>query len=316
MIIIGSRNTTRKKRRPAQVLRAQERQPQARARTARATPDDDVDQGDDERARPAAVAASRADEPAPAAPRDGATSRRPDRAGEPHAGPRRRCPARQHRAATTTGHDDQPSRAGASGREHAQEMRTARCRTAASGSCQADEAERRSRPGTSSTRRQRQVERDEEREDRHDARRTSTAGQMKRAAPAVSRRDARRRQAARRDGVGGEPVRPGAAAAAGALPWSAHAYRWTPSVARRPQLLVPAQLVGDLVPARLDDLLHRLRRLVDLAGEELGDRRVEHHLLVVLVLRHAQVEHHVRAVEAVLDGAQVVLGRRPRSCRP
>ena len=41
--------------------------------------------------------------------------------------------------------------------------------------------------------------------------------------------------------------------------------------------------------------------------EEPGNRLVQNHLLVFLVLRNAQVEDHVRAVEARLDGAEIVL---------
>ena len=47
--------------------------------------------------------------------------------------------------------------------------------------------------------------------------------------------------------------------------------------------------------------------LVDLARQEARERLVEHDLLVFLVLRNAQIEDHVRAVQAVLDGAEVDL---------
>src|SRR3990172_11175541 len=72
-------------------------------------------------------------------------------------------------------------------------------------------------------------------------------------------------------------------------------------------LIVAPELVGDLVPPALD-LRHRLLGR-DLAGEHPVDGGVEHDLLVALVLRDAQVEHHVRAVQAVADGAEIVLGR-------
>src|SRR5215475_8930850 len=74
------------------------------------------------------------------------------------------------------------------------------------------------------------------------------------------------------------------------------------------QLGVLAELVRDLVPARLD--VRRRLVDVDLAGEQARDGGVEDDLLVALVLRHAQVEHHVRAVQAVLDGAEIVVCRR------
>src|SRR6188472_2353283 len=59
-------------------------------------------------------------------------------------------------------------------------------------------------------------------------------------------------------------------------------------------------LVSDLVPA-VGDLLHRLL-LVGVAHEVGRDRLVESDLLVLSGLRDAQVEHHVGAVQAVLDG--------------
>src|SRR5215472_2045769 len=74
----------------------------------------------------------------------------------------------------------------------------------------------------------------------------------------------------------------------------------------RIQLRLPADLVRLLVPL-VDDLLHGLLR-GQLATEELRQRRVQGGLLVERRLRDAQVEHHVRALEAGLDGAQVVLG--------
>src|SRR3954470_1727411 len=70
---------------------------------------------------------------------------------------------------------------------------------------------------------------------------------------------------------------------------------------------VAAELVADLVPALLDLLDGLVRRR--LARQHPVQRGVEHDLLVALVLRHPQVEDHVRAVQAVLDGAQVALGR-------
>src|SRR5215216_7213893 len=71
-------------------------------------------------------------------------------------------------------------------------------------------------------------------------------------------------------------------------------------------LLVASLVVGDLVPAPLD-LLHGLVA-GDLPGQELGHRRVQDHALVLGRLGDPQVEDHVRALEAVADRAQVVLG--------
>src|SRR3954447_2853204 len=72
------------------------------------------------------------------------------------------------------------------------------------------------------------------------------------------------------------------------------------------KLLVLADLVVQLVPAVGDHLHGGL--LVDLAGQEARDRLVQHDLLVLLVLRHAQVEDHVRAVHALVDSAEIDLG--------
>src|SRR5262245_20130331 len=71
------------------------------------------------------------------------------------------------------------------------------------------------------------------------------------------------------------------------------------------ELLVLADLVGDLVPAVRDGLLGA--GLVELARQVLGDRRVEDVLLVALRLRDPHVEHHVLVLEGGLDGAEVVL---------
>src|SRR5688500_12071784 len=53
----------------------------------------------------------------------------------------------------------------------------------------------------------------------------------------------------------------------------------------RLELLLGAELLGDLVPALLD-VGHRLVA-INLTGEQAGDRGVEHDLLVALVLRNA-----------------------------
>src|SRR5262249_39372677 len=66
--------------------------------------------------------------------------------------------------------------------------------------------------------------------------------------------------------------------------------------------------IGLLVSLR-GDLGHwRLRP--ELTPEELRERSVLHRLLVVGGLGNAEVEHHVRALQARLNGTQVVLGRR------
>src|SRR6266702_2527481 len=62
------------------------------------------------------------------------------------------------------------------------------------------------------------------------------------------------------------------------------------------QLGLAAYLVCFLVPL-VCDLSHRLVQ-ADLAGEKLGERLVERRLLVEGRLGDAQVEHHVRALEA------------------
>jgi hypothetical protein len=69
------------------------------------------------------------------------------------------------------------------------------------------------------------------------------------------------------------------------------------------QLAVDADLLVEIFPAvedRLDGLL-----FIELAGEVARDGLIEHDLLVLLVLRNAQVEDHVRAVQAVLDRAEI-----------
>src|SRR4030065_549087 len=52
---------------------------------------------------------------------------------------------------------------------------------------------------------------------------------------------------------------------------------------------------GDLLQGGLDG---------DVFRQQLGDRRVEHALLVALVLRDPQVQHHVRAIQAGPDSAR------------
>src|SRR5262245_61293853 len=77
----------------------------------------------------------------------------------------------------------------------------------------------------------------------------------------------------------------------------------------RGALLVPSLFVGDLVPA-VCNLLHR-RITTDLTGQELGQRCVESHALVLGALGNPQVEDHVRALQAVANRAQVIpRGRR------
>src|SRR5262245_29555715 len=72
------------------------------------------------------------------------------------------------------------------------------------------------------------------------------------------------------------------------------------------ELFVAAQLVRYVVPAVFYGL-HR-RRDVDFAGHVAGDRCIEDDLLVALVRGDAQVEDHVRRVERILDGTEIVLG--------
>src|SRR3954454_11571040 len=83
------------------------------------------------------------------------------------------------------------------------------------------------------------------------------------------------------------------------------ARRVTPSIALpldakagdvRSELLVLPGLVRDRVPAVRDRLLGA--GLVELASEVLGERGVEHVLLVALRQRDPQVEHHVAVLEA------------------
>src|SRR4029079_11830178 len=71
------------------------------------------------------------------------------------------------------------------------------------------------------------------------------------------------------------------------------------------ELGVAALGVGDLLPAVIDLLDRGVS--IDLAGEELRDRLVQHDLLVLLGLRDPHVEDHVRALEAGLDGPKIVL---------
>src|SRR5258706_11483565 len=71
------------------------------------------------------------------------------------------------------------------------------------------------------------------------------------------------------------------------------------------ELLVLSGLVGDGIPAVRDFRLGGCG--ISLLGEILGQRRVEHILLVALGQRDPQVEDHVRVGEAGLDGAKVVL---------
>src|ERR1700722_10148413 len=69
------------------------------------------------------------------------------------------------------------------------------------------------------------------------------------------------------------------------------------------QLAVDADLLIEIVPAvedRLDGLLS-----IELAGEVARDGLIEHDLLVLLVLRNAQIENHIRAIQAVLDRAEI-----------
>ena len=154
--------------------------------------------------------------------------------------------------------------------------------------------------------RQRQVERDDQGEDRH-RQHDQHRGQQEHT----------RRQAL---GPAGQPVVggiPPPRRCRQARPWGGRARRGRVahpkallghaegSLVGRP-LVVPAEFLGDLVPAG-DDLLDRLVGR-GLAGQRPVDRGVEHDLLVALVLRHAQVEHHVRAAQAGLDCPQVVLG--------
>ena len=56
------------------------------------------------------------------------------------------------------------------------------------------------------------------------------------------------------------------------------------------------------------DLFHGLF-FVDFTRQQSGNRRIEHNLLVALIHRNSQVEHHVGTVKAGLDGAQIILGR-------
>src|SRR5689334_23268982 len=67
-------------------------------------------------------------------------------------------------------------------------------------------------------------------------------------------------------------------------------------------VLAASRRVRDLVPAVRDGLFGR--RLVLLTGEVRRDLAVEDVLLVLLGQRDPQVQHHVRALEAVLDGAE------------
>src|SRR5687767_10499298 len=55
------------------------------------------------------------------------------------------------------------------------------------------------------------------------------------------------------------------------------------------ELLLAADLVGELVPALLDGLYRGF--LVDFPGQEAGNRLVQNHLLISLVLRNAQVQN-------------------------
>src|SRR5580765_4523767 len=71
------------------------------------------------------------------------------------------------------------------------------------------------------------------------------------------------------------------------------------------ELLVLSGLVGDGIPAVRDGRLGGGG--IELLGEILGQRRVEHILLVALRQRDPQVQDHVRVREAGLDGAEVVL---------
>src|SRR4029079_5037787 len=71
------------------------------------------------------------------------------------------------------------------------------------------------------------------------------------------------------------------------------------------ELLVLSDLVGDGIPTVRDGLLGGGG--VELLGEILRHRRVQHVLLVELRQRDPQVEDHVGIREAGLDGAEVVL---------
>src|SRR6266545_5681084 len=70
-------------------------------------------------------------------------------------------------------------------------------------------------------------------------------------------------------------------------------------------LLVPSLIVRELLPGRLD-LLHGLVD-VELSGQELREPGVERHAFVVGGLGDPQIKDHVGALEAVADGAEVVL---------
>src|SRR6185312_2702907 len=71
------------------------------------------------------------------------------------------------------------------------------------------------------------------------------------------------------------------------------------------ELALDPDLLVELVPA----VKHGLDRLllIDFTRQEARDRLVEHDLLILLVLRDAQVEDHVRAVETVLDRAKIAV---------
>src|SRR6478672_7192005 len=73
------------------------------------------------------------------------------------------------------------------------------------------------------------------------------------------------------------------------------------------ELLVLPGLVGDAIPAVRDRLFRA--GFIELTGEVLGEGRVQNVLLIALRQRDPHVEHHVRTLEAGLDGVKVIGGR-------
>src|SRR5689334_14524515 len=73
-------------------------------------------------------------------------------------------------------------------------------------------------------------------------------------------------------------------------------------------LRVAPKLVGQFFPT-VADFLGSVRR-GDFTCHEARQYIVENDLLVLLIVGNTQVEHHVRAVQAVLNRAEVILGRR------